>query len=77
MNDFENFIFDILPNWDWDGSAKLVEKYSAKEIAALFNEEYVNLQKDILQTANTCNTLIGNIEHAKNMGVAITRLKLN
>lgn len=68
LNDFENFIFDILPNWDWDGSAKLVEKYSAKEIAALFNEEYVNLQKDILQTANTCNTLIGNIEHAKKHG---------
>lgn len=68
LNDFENFIFDILPNWDWDGSAKLVEKYSEKEIAALFNNEYVNLQKDILQVANNCNTLMGDIEHAKEHG---------
>lgn len=68
LNDFEIFIFDILPNWDWDGSTQLVKKYSEKEIATLFNEEYVNLQKDILQVACTCNELNGDIEHAKNHG---------
>ena len=68
LNDFEDFIFNVLPNWEWNGSTKLVTKYSEQEIATLFDEEYVNLQKDILQVADICNRLIGDIDYAKRHG---------
>ncbi len=68
LNDFEHFVFDIFPKWSWDGSTELITKYSEQEIATLFNEDYVNLQKDILQVAYTCNLLIGDIDHAKTHG---------
>lgn len=68
LNDFENFVFNILPDWNWEGTTKLVEKYSEQEIAVLFNKEYVELQKDILRTAQTCNILIGDINYAQNHG---------
>lgn len=68
LNDFEAFVFNILPTWTWDGSVKLVAKYSEQEVTALFNKEFAELQKDILQTAEICNTLRGDIEHAKRRG---------
>ena len=47
LNDFEQFVFVVLRDWDWDGSTTLVSKYSEQEVALLFNEEYSELQKDI------------------------------
>lgn len=69
LNDFENFVFNVLPNWEWQGQTNLITKYSEKEVVALFNEEYGELQKDIIKTADSCNMLIGDIEHARSHGV--------
>ena len=69
LNDFERFVFSVLPNWEWDGSMTLVAKYSEKEIEALFDESIVKLQKDIINAAKSCNSLIGDIDYAKRKGV--------
>ena len=68
LNDFEQFVFSVLPNWEWDGSKSMVTKYSEKEIEALFDERIVKLQKDIITASNTCNKLIGDIDCAKRKG---------
>lgn len=68
LDDFEQFVYSVLPNWEWDGSMTLVTKYSEKEIEALFYESIVNLQKDIIKAAELCNVLIGDIDHAKRKG---------
>ena len=65
LNDFEQFVFVVLRDWDWDGSTTLVSKYSEQEVSLLFNEEYSELQKDILKVANKCNGLNGDIDYAK------------
>ena len=49
LNDFEQFVFVVLRDWNWNGSTTLVSKYSEQEVALLFNEEYSELQKDILK----------------------------
>ena len=64
----KKFVVSILPDWHWEESTKLVEKDSEQEIAALFNKEYVELQKDSLKTAETCNILMEGIDYAQNHG---------
>lgn len=68
LNDFERFAFDVLPNWEWQGQTELITKYSEQEVVALFNEEYGELQKDIIKTAGSCNMLIGDMDYAKRNG---------
>lgn len=51
LDDFERFVYSVLPNWEWDGSMTLVTKYSEIEIEALFDESIVKLQKDIIKAA--------------------------
>ena len=69
LNDFERFVFDVLPNWEWQGQTELITKYSEQEVVALFNEEYGELQKDIIKTAGSCNMLIGDMDYAKRNGI--------
>ena len=68
LNDFERFVYSVLPNWEWDGSIILVTKYSEGEIEALFDDSIVKLQKDIIKAAELCNVLIGDINYAKRKG---------
>lgn len=68
LNDFEQFVFVVLRDWNWNGSTTLVSKYSEQEVSLLFNEEYSELQKDILEVAKKCNDLNGDIDHAKRHG---------
>ena len=68
LNDFERFVYSVLPNWDWDGTMTLVTKYSENEVEALFDESIAKLQKDIIKAAESCNVLIGDIDHAKRKG---------
>ena len=68
LNDFERFVFNVLPSWEWKGQTDLITKYSEQEVVALFNEEYSALQQNIIQTAESCNLLIGDMEHAKSHG---------
>lgn len=68
LNDFEQFVFVVLRDWNWNGSTTLVSKYSEQEVALLFNEEYSELQKDILEVAKKCNDFNGDIDHAKRHG---------
>ena len=68
LNDFERFVFDVLPNWKWQGQNDLITKYSDQEVVALFNEEYRVLRQEIIDMASRCNTLIGDINYAKEHG---------
>ncbi len=68
LDDFEKFVFEILPCWGWQGEMKHITKYSEQEVVALFNEEYGKLRNNIIQTAEKCNILIGDIEYAQNHG---------
>lgn len=68
LNDFERFVYSVLPNWEWDGTMTLVTKYSEKEVEALFDESIVKLQKDIIKAAESCSILNGDIDHAKKKG---------
>lgn len=68
LNDFEQFVFVVLRDWNWNGSTTLVSKYSEQEVALLFNEEYSELQKDILEVAKKCNDFNGDIDHANRHG---------
>lgn len=70
LNDFERFVYSVLPNWDWDGTMTLVTKYSENEVEALFDESIAKLQKDIIKAAESCNVLIGDIDHAKRKGTS-------
>lgn len=68
LNDFETFIFSVLPDWEWKGDCSLVEKYARHEVVSLFDETYGQLQDKTLKVAMECNTLLGDIDHAKRRG---------
>ena len=76
MDDFERFVYSVLPNWEWDGSMTLVTKYSEIEIEALFDESIVKLQEDIIKAAESCSALIGDIDHAKRTGTCHAKADL-
>ena len=68
LNDFEQFVFVTLPDWDWDGNVKLVSQYARDEVVELFDESFGCLQDRITETAKKCNSLIGDIKHAQRKG---------
>lgn len=68
LNDFENFVFLVLPDWDWNGNISKVKKYSEREIESLFDSGMVDLQNEILKSAESCNKIIGDIHYAKRHG---------
>ena len=68
LNDFEHFLFDIMPNWELNGKDDLVSRYTENEITALFDESYATLQATIIKGADEYDTLLNGIEGAKSNG---------
>lgn len=68
LNDFEHFLFDILPDWEWNGKDDLVSRYTENEITALFDKSYAELQADIIKGADDYDTLLNGIEAARSHG---------
>lgn len=68
LDDYECFLFDELPNWEWDGKCNRIIRYSDEEIKTLFDESFLSLKLNILSTAEKCNQLLGDIQYAKNHG---------
>lgn len=68
LNDFERFVTETLPNWGWDGNQCSIVKYSRDEVVALFDESFGVLQDVIIKTADECNMLIGDYNHAQRKG---------
>ena len=76
LDDFEKFVFEVMPCWNWQGEADYITKYSEQEVAALFNDEYGKLQNNIIQTAEKCNILNGDIEYAQNHGACHSKTEV-
>ena len=68
MDDYERFVLDKLPDWDWRSDVSPITRYSDVEMAALFNQEFVDLRSYILESAQKCSNLHGDLEHATRKG---------
>ena len=68
MDDYERFVLDKLPDWDWRSDVSPITRYSDVEMSALFNQDFVDLKSYILKSAQDCSTLRGDYEHAIRKG---------
>lgn len=76
LNDFERYVTKILPNDGWDGNQCLIVNYSRDEVVALFDESFGALQDLIIKTADECNMLIGDYQHALRKGTCREKTEL-
>lgn len=68
INDFNEIVFEELPNWSWNGSINLIEKHSDLEIQYLFDETIVEWKYIILEGIREHNKLLGDYKHALDKG---------
>lgn len=68
LDDYEHFLLDVLPHWEWDGSCDWIKRFSDEELVALFDEDVLTIKVAIIEACDQCDKLLGDIKYAQTHG---------
>lgn len=65
MKDYDHFLYDILTDWEWDGSYDPINRHPTYKLVSLFGPEFSEVHLEVMKNADyvvECNKRIHLIE---------------